>query len=346
MRSLATTARLWHVVGALCALLFYAGTAGAETARITMLYDAFGKPSPMHKDWGFSALVEYGGKRILFDTGNNAEVLAHNVKAKGIDLKTLDFVVVSHRHGDHTSGLNHVLRVNPDVKIYAPKEGFGVFGAALPGTFYRRNESLPPEMRYFDGAPPKTLRFGSPWPKAHFTWVSKTTEVAPGFHLIALKGNWGTDLELNEISLVIDTPEGAVLVVGCGHPRIERIVEAATKINPRIHLIAGGYHLLPAPDEEIQRIADALHDTWKVGWIAPVHCTGEPALAILQKTFGDHYIYAGLGSTIGLGAKPLAEATGGRSRVFFDDADARTYRRLSALEEAHDHRAVLAERDD
>jgi hypothetical protein len=53
-----------------------------------MLYDAFGKPSQMQKDWGFSALVEYGGKRILFDTGNNSEVLAHNVKAKGIDLKT------------------------------------------------------------------------------------------------------------------------------------------------------------------------------------------------------------------------------------------------------------------
>ena len=102
----------------------------SSTGQITVLYDAFGKTSTMTKDWGFSALIEYGGKRILFDTGNNADIFAHNVEAKGIDLKQLDFAVVSHRHGDHTSGLNHLLKINPGVKIYAPQENFGVFGAA------------------------------------------------------------------------------------------------------------------------------------------------------------------------------------------------------------------------
>src|SRR5438874_12992664 len=68
--------------------------------RVTILYDAFGKPSGMKKDWGYSALVEYGGKRILFDTGNNAEIFAQNVKVSGVDLKKLDFAVISHRHGD------------------------------------------------------------------------------------------------------------------------------------------------------------------------------------------------------------------------------------------------------
>jgi 7,8-dihydropterin-6-yl-methyl-4-(beta-D-ribofuranosyl)aminobenzene 5'-phosphate synthase len=68
-----------------------------------VLYDAFGKPSDMTKDWGFSGLIEYRGKRILF--GNNAEIFAYNVEAKGIDLTTLDFVVASHRHGDHTTAL-------------------------------------------------------------------------------------------------------------------------------------------------------------------------------------------------------------------------------------------------
>ena len=62
----------------------------SSTGQITVLYDAFGKTSTMTKDWGFSALIEYGGKRILFDTGNNADIFAHNVEAKGIDLKQLD----------------------------------------------------------------------------------------------------------------------------------------------------------------------------------------------------------------------------------------------------------------
>jgi 7,8-dihydropterin-6-yl-methyl-4-(beta-D-ribofuranosyl)aminobenzene 5'-phosphate synthase len=83
----------------------------------------------MQKDWGYAALVEYGGKRILFDSGNNPEVLAQNAKAKSIVLSKLDFVVMSHRHGDHMGGLAYLLKVNPKVTIYAPKEGFGVYGA-------------------------------------------------------------------------------------------------------------------------------------------------------------------------------------------------------------------------
>src|SRR5262249_31224502 len=89
--------------------------AQASTAQITVLYDAFGQTSTMKKDWGFSAYIEYGGKRILFDAGNDADIFAHNAAVKGIDLAKLDFAVVSHRHGDHTSGLNHLLKVNPAV---------------------------------------------------------------------------------------------------------------------------------------------------------------------------------------------------------------------------------------
>ena len=112
----------------------------AET-RITILYDAFGNDAAMKKGWGFAALVEAAGRRILFDTGNDAEIFAANVKAKGVDLTNLDFVVLSHRHSDHMAGLNHVLSVNPKVKIYAPREGFGIYGSSLPSRFYRKDES-------------------------------------------------------------------------------------------------------------------------------------------------------------------------------------------------------------
>jgi 7,8-dihydropterin-6-yl-methyl-4-(beta-D-ribofuranosyl)aminobenzene 5'-phosphate synthase len=84
--------------------------AGPSKAQITILYDAFGKDSAMQKDWGYAALLEFGGKRILFDTGNNPELLAQNAKAKSIDLSSLDFVVMSHRHGDHMGGLAYLLK--------------------------------------------------------------------------------------------------------------------------------------------------------------------------------------------------------------------------------------------
>jgi 7,8-dihydropterin-6-yl-methyl-4-(beta-D-ribofuranosyl)aminobenzene 5'-phosphate synthase len=327
-------------VGLSTALLFgwLQSTCAHADNAITVLYDAFGLPSDMQKDWGFSALVEYNGTRVLFDTGNNAEIFAHNVKAKGIDLTDLDFAVISHRHGDHIGGLSHLVSVNPTVQMYAPKEGFGVFGAALPGTFYRRNEELPPEKRYFDGNPPQTLRFGSAWPNANITWISETTEVAPGFHIIALKGDWGADLPLVELSLAIDTPNGIVLIVGCSHPRIENIVEAAhAALNRPIYLVIGGTHLLPATDDEIKRIAATLHDTWKVAWIAPAHCTGEPAFEILKNTFGNRYIYAGLGTTIELGPTPRAAQAYVPSGVD-QRTDLETYRALAnAAHGQHDH---------
>jgi 7,8-dihydropterin-6-yl-methyl-4-(beta-D-ribofuranosyl)aminobenzene 5'-phosphate synthase len=301
--------------------------ASPSAGQITVLYDAFGKTSLLKKDWGFAAFIEYGGKRILFDTGNNAEIFAQNAKAKAIDLTKLDFAVVSHRHGDHTSGLNYLLSVNPSVPIYAPKENFGVFGAALPGTFYRRDESLPPEMRYYDGSPPPTMRFGTPWPQANFKWVDKGAEVARGFHLVLLKGSWGVDLDVMEISLAIDTPDGIVLVVGCSHPTIEKVVEAGkAAINKPVHLVLGGTHLLPATDEQIRGIANALRDTWKVAWIAPVHCTGEPAFAILKQVFGDRYIYAGLGTTVALGPTVKSVAETGQPKTYaMDDEDLCTY---------------------
>ena len=268
------------------------------TDGITILYDSFGSRSEMQKDWGFSALIEYQGKRILFDTGDNADIFAHNVKAKGIDLTKLDFVVISHRHGDHIGGIPYLLSVNPSVRIYAPKENFGIFGFSLPSSFYRRNEALPLDRRYFDGKPPDTMTFGDAWNKK-FDLVDKTTEVAPGLFLISLISTNPGTLELHELSLAIKTPHGLVIVVGCSHPGIERIVEAATAIDPHIHLIAGGMHLVVTPDTEIQRISLALRDTWKVDFIAPGHCTGEPAFAILSKDFEDRYIYAGLGQTLG-----------------------------------------------
>lgn len=312
-----------------------AANTALQKAQITVLYEAFGKTSSLQKDWGFSAFIEYGGKRILVDTGNDAGIFAHNAKAKGIDLTKLDFVVVTHRHGDHTSGLSHVIAANPGVKIYAPKENFGVFGAALPGTFYKRNQSLPADMRYFDGNPPATLRFGSPWSKGNFTWVTTTTEVAPGFHLILLKGPWGVDLDVMEISLAIDTPEGIVLVVGCSHPTIEKIVEAAKAVkalsDKPIHLVIGGLHLLPATNEAISRTAASLHDTWKVEWMAPVHCTGEPAFEILKQTFGERYVYAGLGTTILLGQTVKSVAEFGQPQMqAMDEEDLRGYRELLA----------------
>jgi 7,8-dihydropterin-6-yl-methyl-4-(beta-D-ribofuranosyl)aminobenzene 5'-phosphate synthase len=295
--------------------------ADTSKAQITVLYDAFGNSSGMRRDWGYAALIEYGGKRILFDTGNNPDILAENAKAKGIDLSKLDFVVMSHRHGDHMGGMAYLLSVNPRVKIYAPKEGFGIYGAELPGTFYRKDNSLPPEQRYYDGKPPEMMRFGAAWPGATFQLVDKNTEIFPGIHLIALVSDKPGTLELLELSIAIDTPDGMVIVVGCSHPGIDRIVETATAINPDIQIIAGGFHLVVSNDQDIERTVTALHDTFKVAYVAPGHCTGEPTFTALKNAFANRYLYAGLGTTIALGPTPRALAAVGQRTLTAMGAD-------------------------
>ena len=341
-------AKSWVAVAALAILLSgcaamtsppSAARAEPGKAQITVLYDAFGRSSAMRKDWGYAALIEYGGKRILFDTGGNAEIFAQNVKAKGIDLTTLDFVVMSHRHGDHMAGLAYLLSVNPKVKVYAPRDGFGgVYGSSLPSSFYRKAESSPPEMRYYDGTPPADVTLGSAWPGANFQLIDKNTEIAPGIHLITLVSDKPGTLELRELSLAIDTPEGMVIVVGCSHPGIDKIVEAAAKINPRIHFVAGGFHLVVSKDEEIEKIITALRDTFKVAYVAPGHCTGEPTFTALKKSFGDHYLYAGLGTSLALGATPRSIAEADRNApIAMDEDDLQSYRALLGKSDDHEY---------
>jgi len=281
-------------------LLAHMAVAGTPN-RVTILYDSFGKSPTLTMDWGFAALVDYGGKRILFDTGNNAQIFEHNVKAAGVDLQKLDFVVMSHRHGDHMGGLAYLLKVNPTVKIYAPKERSGVYGDDQPSsTWYRKDPSLPAEQRYYSGAPPEIIHMGEAWPSANFQLIDKNIEIVPGMYLIALVSDKPGTLELRELSLAIRTPDGLVLVVGCSHPGVERIVQEASAIDPHINLLLGGLHQIQAPDPEVERIARVLHDQYKLDRIAPGHCTGEPEFAALKKTFGDHYLYAGVGSVIDL----------------------------------------------
>ena len=130
--------------------------------------------------------------------------------------------------------------------------------------------------------------------------IDSTLDVAPGMHLISLVSDVPGTKELRELSLMLKTPQGVVLVVGCSHPGIERIVEAASGIDGHVNMVFGGFHLPAAPDSVVARIATALHDTYKVDRIAPGHCTGEPAFYRFKNVWKDQYVYAGVGSVIGL----------------------------------------------
>ncbi|MFC1845455.1 MBL fold metallo-hydrolase [Thermodesulfobacteriota bacterium] len=261
---------------------------------MTILYESMSKPNPqLIMDWGYAALIEYNGKRILFDAGREPAILENNVKALGIDLTKLDAVIFSHRHHDHTVGADYLFTVNPDVKVYAPKDPH--FGGAMPKKFFKKEKSLPMEMSYFGGNPPEKIQRHNYMPYDNITTIAKMTEIFPGFFLVPNKSFIGP-----EISLHIRSPKGQIVVTGCAHPGLETILESSKDIDSRIHYVVGGLHWVKKNKEEIEKLTASLHDKWQVNWVASAHCTGELGTATLLRVFGDRYVYSGLGTTLEL----------------------------------------------
>ena len=288
----------WGPLLAVLSLFSLLSSVANAKDRVTILYDAFSDSKEVTQDWGFSALIEHDGKRILFDTGNNASIFEHNVKALGVDLSKLDFVVISHRHSDHVTGLKYLLSVNPSVPIYVAREPFGMFGGVVPQVVFRAAPSLPEKMRYFDATYPENSPTGNVFGAGNFNLVDKLTEVVPGVFLVPTISKTPGTLELHELTLAIKGPQGLILVDGCSHAGVEEILQAATAIDSRFHILFGGLHLVTTPEEQIDTLVANLKNKWKLEKIAPGHCTGETAFLRLQKAYAEDYYYAGAGTRL------------------------------------------------
>ena len=281
--------------------LLLLASAGSAQNRVTILNDAFGDRPGLEQDWGYAALIEFEGKRILFDTGDNIEVFRKNVEALHVDLTRLDMVVISHAHGDHTSGLRYVLSKNPKVKLYVPDDPYFT-GSVLPPAFLSTDArpELPARMRYFGGGSRPEPRGWVAWTDTNMTAVTESMSVAPHLRLVSLISEKPAFKGLRELSLVAETPAGPVVFVGCSHPGIERIMASATANNPRepVAMLVGGLHLLQDSPEQIEATLNVLADTYHVKTMSIGHCSGELAFLRVQQRWADRSKYAGLGETI------------------------------------------------
>ncbi len=285
---------------------------------ILNLYDAFGyQKRGTILDWGFSALVRYNGKTILFDTGNNADKFEHNVKALGVDLNQVDIAVLSHRHYDHISGFDYMLKVKPMVKAYLPADP--ALGAPMHYIFsHDTKESLagmPPEQLYFGGRINSMADYkpGERFHGANQEFVPASREIAPGIYLIVTRSVMMGDFNayppnepghpdlagFPELSLALKTEKGIVLITGCSHSTVEAIIRATKQyLGTNIELVEGGFHLLPYDAPYISNLAHLMKDDLGVRRVAPAHCTGNLAFKIFRDVYGENYNYAGLESEV------------------------------------------------
>jgi 7,8-dihydropterin-6-yl-methyl-4-(beta-D-ribofuranosyl)aminobenzene 5'-phosphate synthase len=218
---------------------------------ITEVYNNIPCREGLTEDWGFSCLIHEAG--LLFDTGAKGDVLLSNMKALGIDPGDLRYLVLSHDHWDHIGGLEAVLAANPSMEVYV-HDAFSEKTRALI-----RNYTEP---RIVDG------------------W----TEIADG---IAVTGPLGTDIR--EQSLAVAVPGGYLVVTGCAHPHIGRILERVSR-EGRVWGVIGGFHTVS--DEDIDALAG-------VAYLSASHCTDK--IAELRERYPDSFRPGGVGKVHRIG---------------------------------------------
>ena len=208
--------------------------------------------------WGLSVYVEVNGTKALFDAGPDPAVLEANAKRLGVNLSSLDFVAVSHAHGDHTGGLKLLASIKPGLKVYIqPDEGL---------------------KRYVESLGLKPVQ------------VNATTQVAKG--VCVVKPLYGPPLEG---ALAIQTGKGLAILVGCSHPGVMNIVkQAVSDIGAKPYIVLGGFHMIGASQREVEAVASQLVEAG-VEMIYPIHCSGDAIRKHLANHYGDEYGDGGVG---------------------------------------------------
>lgn len=233
----------------------------AEKVRLIVVYDNYPYDERLVTAWGFGCYINVDNVTILFDTGGDSQILLENMAKLDLDVENVDVIVLSHIHGDHVGGLFGVLDLNSDVKVYLP--------ASFPDEFKNRVGGYGCEI----------------------IEVKDTLKICNG---VATTGELGTTIK--EQSLLIATPFGLVVVTGCAHPGVVKIVEKCREVTEaEVYLVIGGFHLVGASESTILSIIEQLK-ALGVRKTAPCHCSGDLARLLFKQEFGDDYIEAGVGS--------------------------------------------------
>lgn len=246
-------------------------------------------------EWGFAALVEVDGRRILFDTGANDDTVQRNLKVMGLDLSDVEVVILSHNHADHTTGLLPLRRQfaarNPKAvsKVYA---GTGLFWPRITAAG-QLDDRMARIKRDFEATGGSVID------------VAKPLEIVPGVWLtgpvprIHPERNWGNvgkvrtaagdveDTVPEDMTLVFQTAQGLVYLFGCGHAGvINTLAHARTTIDPSpVKAVIGGLHLFAATEQHLAWTAAQLK-SFGVQQLVGAHCTGIESVYRIRELVG------------------------------------------------------------
>lgn len=230
---------------------------------VITIFDNYLINPDLRTGWGFSCLIKTDNGNILFDTGDDGEILLENMEKMKIDPKIIDSIVISHDHYDHFGGLADFLKQNNQVKV------------CILSTF---NQT-------------KNIAENT---GATVLEIEKSTRITENIYTT---GELGTGIK--EHSLIIKTNKGLIVITGCSHPGIVNILKKARELFPeeKIYLVLGGFHLFQTGDSEIENIIISFKELG-VQKVAPCHCSGDRTRELFKQEYGDDFIENGVGKII------------------------------------------------
>lgn len=263
---------------------------------------------------GWSVWIETDTGSYLFDTGQG-NALLNNARHFGIPLAEADAIMISHHHRDHTGGL---LVAVEEILRGSGRAGIPVH--AHPDLFKDSYAERRGELSFI-GVPHSRAALEAAG--ADFRLEAGWREIAPG---LAMTGEIPrvTEFELgdpnmrhrdehgglvfdpirDDQTLVIDTPEGLFVILGCSHAGLINILTyiAERTGSERFHTIIGGTHLGPLGEDQIRRTIAALH-TFDIGRIGISHCTGPAVAARMAAEFGERFFFCNVGTVVEVGKR-------------------------------------------
>jgi len=234
-----------------------------QPVTVEVIYDNYVHQDGLQSDWGFSILVEGLDKTILFDTGTKPEIFASNFKKMGLDASEIDFLVLSHEHGDHIGGIPAFVEMKKGIPV--------VFPHSFSDMFKKRMTTI--------GLEPVLVKEPAMICKNMFT-----------------SGEF--EGQIPEQCLVLNTKNGLVVMTGCSHPGIIRMLkEIKETFNKDIYMVFGGFHLMQKSEKEMDTIIAEMKALGVVKCGA-THCTGDKQIEMFKDSFGKDYFELGVGNII------------------------------------------------
>ncbi|MCR1898856.1 MBL fold metallo-hydrolase [Irregularibacter muris] len=260
----------------------------------TLIENKSGGKEELNTEHGLSMYIEIDGKNILFDTGQSGKFI-DNAKKLNIDLKDLDYAILSHGHYDHSGGFVRLIQeINPKIKLYVGK-----------GFFHEKYNLHQEDYEYvgndFDEDFLRSNHIPVEYIQENSMNITENLIAFTNFHrneefensnqnmFIKEKNKYKKDLFLDEISLGIPSKEGFVLLVGCSHVGIVNILDTVIqRTNKNIHTFLGGTHLVTEEEEKINRVIQYIQEK-DIQVVGACHCTGKNGETMLREQLGEKF---------------------------------------------------------